>query len=82
MLNGAPGDLLNNASDIDGNPLTITGYTIAGVAGTQAVGAPVLIAGVGTITINANGSYSFAPVLNLHGVHTAHHLHGLGRLAD
>ena len=68
LLNGAPGDLLNNASDVDGNLLTVTGYTIAGIAGTQAVGAPVLIAGVGTITINANGSYSFAPVLNYTGV--------------
>ena len=29
VANGAPGDLLNNASDVDGNPLTITGYTIA-----------------------------------------------------
>ena len=67
VANGAAGDLLNNASDVDGNPLTITGYTIFGIAGTQAVGAPVLIAGVGTITINANGSYSFAPVLNYTG---------------
>jgi hypothetical protein len=67
VADGATGDILNNASDIDGNPLSITGYTIAGVAGTQAVGAPVLIAGVGTITINANGSYSFAPELDYTG---------------
>ncbi len=67
VLDGAPGDLLNNATDVDGDPLTITGYTIAGITGTQAVGAPVVIAGVGTITINANGSYSFAPALNFTG---------------
>ena len=67
VLDGAAGDLLNNAADAEGNPLTITGYTIAGIAGTQAVGAPVLIAGVGSITINADGSYSFAPVLNYTG---------------
>ncbi|MBC3883451.1 cadherin-like domain-containing protein, partial [Undibacterium sp. LX40W] len=52
----------------EGHTLTIASYTIAGVAGTQAVGAPVLIAGVGTITINANGSYSFAPVTNYAGL--------------
>ena len=64
VADGAAGDLLNNASDVDGDPLTITGYTITGVAGTQAVGSAVIIAGVGTITINADGSYSFEPVLN------------------
>jgi hypothetical protein len=37
------------------------------VSGTQAVGAPVTIAGVGDITINANGSYTFAPALNFNG---------------
>jgi VCBS repeat-containing protein len=64
----AASGLLVNSVDPDGAAATITGYTIAGVAGIQPVGAPVLIAGVGTITINANGSYSFAPVLNFAGV--------------
>ena len=59
VADGAAGDLLNNATDIDGGTLSITGYTIAGIAGTQTVGTPVAIAGVGSITINANGSYSF-----------------------
>ncbi len=67
VLDGAAGDLLLNASDVEGSPLTITSFTIAGVAGTQVVGAPVLISGVGTITINANGSYSFAPTSNYTG---------------
>jgi T1SS-143 domain-containing protein len=67
VANGAAGDLLNNATDVDGNTLSIASYTIAGILGTQAVGTPVLIAGVGTLTINANGSYSFAPVLNYTG---------------
>ncbi|WP_222611281.1 MULTISPECIES: Ig-like domain-containing protein [Undibacterium] len=67
VVDNAAGDLLNNATDVEGNALTVASYTIAGVAGTQAVGAPVLIAGVGTITINANGSYSFAPVANYTG---------------
>ncbi len=64
VVDGSAGDLLANATDVEGNTLTITGYTIAGVAGTQAVGTPVVISGVGTITINTDGSYTFAPVLN------------------
>jgi VCBS repeat-containing protein len=59
--------LLNNATDGDDNPLTITNYTIAGMGGVQPLGTPVVIAGVGTITINANGSYSFAPAANYTG---------------
>ena len=47
--------------------LTITGYTIAGIAGTQTVGSAVAISGVGTITLNANGSYSFVPAANYTG---------------
>ncbi len=67
IANGAAGDLLNNSTDIDGAAPTITGYTIAGVAGTQAVGVPVLISGVGTIRINADGSYSYTPAANVNG---------------
>ena len=67
VADGSPQDLLANATDVDGNPLSITGYTIAGIAGTQAVGAPVAIPGVGTVTINANGSYSFTPAPNYIG---------------
>ncbi len=67
VADGATGDLLNNATDVDGDTLTITGYTIAGISGTQTVGSGVLISGVGTITINANGSYSFAPVADYTG---------------
>jgi VCBS repeat-containing protein len=68
VINGAYGDLLNNASDVEGNPLTITGYTIDGIAGTKPVGSAVSIPGVGSITINANGSYSFTPMTNFNGV--------------
>ena len=67
VTNGAIGDLLNNATDVDGNSLSITGYTIAGMNGTQAVGSAVSIAGVGSLTINANGSYSFVPAANYTG---------------
>ena len=67
VADSAAGDLLNNFSDVDGGTPSITGYTIAGMTGTQTVGNPVVIAGVGTLTINANGSYSFVPVANYNG---------------
>ncbi len=67
VADGAAGDLLNNASDLDGGTLTITGFSVAGHAGPFAVGTAYTIAGVGSITINANGSYSFTPVANYAG---------------
>jgi gliding motility-associated-like protein len=63
----ATSGLLSNDSDIDGNPLTITGYTIAGITGTQTPGSSVIIPNVGTITINANGGYTFVPAANYNG---------------
>ncbi|RZJ75709.1 MAG: tandem-95 repeat protein, partial [Flavobacterium sp.] len=51
--------LLSNDIDVDGQTLTISGYTIAGIAGTQTPGNAVVIPGLGTITINANGSLMF-----------------------
>ncbi|MGX1739932.1 Ig-like domain-containing protein, partial [Bosea sp. NPDC055353] len=67
VASGTVDNLLNNATDVEGDTLTITSYTIAGMAGTQSVGGPVVIAGVGTITINADGSYSFAPAADYTG---------------
>ncbi|MFB8344880.1 Ig-like domain-containing protein, partial [Brucella cytisi] len=64
---GEAGALLNNASDLDGDTLTITEFTVAGEAGPFVVGTGYLIAGVGTVTINANGSYSFVPVADYDG---------------
>ena len=63
----AASGLLANSTDVDGGAPSITGYTIAGIAGTQTVGTAVAISGVGTITINANGSYSFVPAANYTG---------------
>ncbi|WP_152969720.1 S-layer family protein, partial [Pedobacter sp. Hv1] len=68
----SPNNLLTNDSDSspsDKAALIITGFTIAGEAGSplHAVANPYLIANVGTITINANGSYAFSPVLNYNG---------------
>ncbi len=33
VADGATGDLLNNATDADGNPLTITAFSVAGQVG-------------------------------------------------
>ncbi|RYE16970.1 MAG: tandem-95 repeat protein, partial [Sphingobacteriales bacterium] len=64
---GVTGDILVNDTDVDGDALTVASYTIAGITGTQTIGTPVVINNVGTITINANGSYTFAPALNYNG---------------
>ncbi|MBU4323969.1 MAG: tandem-95 repeat protein, partial [Gammaproteobacteria bacterium] len=47
-------------SDVDGDPLTVSGFTVGGAPGV--VGTPLAITGVGTLTVNANGSYSFDPL--------------------
>ncbi|MGL4636686.1 MAG: Ig-like domain-containing protein [Beijerinckiaceae bacterium] len=67
VADGAAGDLLANATDADGDAPVITGFTIAGIAGTQPVGSAISIPGVGSVTINADGSYSFTPVANYTG---------------
>ncbi|MGN8059758.1 beta strand repeat-containing protein, partial [Pedobacter sp. 22163] len=64
---GVTGDILINDTDVEGNTLTVTNYSIFGVTGTQTIGTPVVITGVGTITINANGSYAFQPAANYNG---------------
>ncbi len=59
--------LVSDATDADGDTLTITDYLIDGITGSQAVNSAVTIPGVGTITINSDGSYSFDPALNFVG---------------
>ncbi|WP_457967939.1 Ig-like domain-containing protein [Pseudomonas sp. R4-84] len=63
----ASGNVLPNDSDPDGNPLSVTGFTVAGVVGTFNPGDTATIAGVGTLTLNANGSYLFTPAPSFHG---------------
>ena len=58
----AANGLLNGATDADGDTLTITEFTIPGVAGTHAAGDLVTIPGVGTVQIFADGAYTFGPV--------------------
>ncbi len=67
VADGATGDLLDIATDADGDTLSITDFTITGVSGLHAAGSSVTIPGVGAIQINANGSYSFAPAANYTG---------------
>ncbi|MBT9553586.1 MAG: tandem-95 repeat protein, partial [Hydrogenophaga sp.] len=65
VANGAAGDLLNNVTDVDGGTPTITDFTVNG--STLTAGQTASIAGVGDLTINANGSYTFVPTLNFTG---------------
>nr|WP_161990864.1 Ig-like domain-containing protein [Pseudomonas caspiana] len=62
----ATGNVLTNDSDVD-NALSVTGFTVAGVSGSFTAGQVATIAGVGTVTIAANGDYSFTPVENYNG---------------
>ncbi|MEY2891038.1 MAG: hypothetical protein RJA98_946, partial [Pseudomonadota bacterium] len=52
---GTPGSLLLNATDVDGDTLTITGYSVSSLTG------------IGSLSIYADGSYSFTPALNYTG---------------
>ena len=67
VTDGTTGDLLNNASDIDGDTLSISAFSVAGHSGPFTVGSACAISGIGSLTINANGSYSFAPASNFTG---------------
>jgi hypothetical protein len=65
------GNLLSNDSDPDaGDSLTVTRFVVDGVTvdvPAGAVGGSTLIAGVGTLTVKADGSYSFNPLTNWNG---------------
>jgi VCBS repeat-containing protein len=62
------GNVLSNDSDVDaGAVLAVTQFSVAGVAGSFAAGSTATIPGVGTLLINANGSYTFTPVANYNG---------------
>ena len=59
--------VLTNDTDVEGNTLTVTGFTVAGVSGTPVIGTAFPIPNVGSITINANGTYTFQPLANFTG---------------
>jgi hypothetical protein len=64
---GAAAGLLANDSDVDGDHLSIASYTVDGLPGPIAAGTPADIPGVGVLTINADGSYSFVPASGFSG---------------
>ncbi|MBX3606480.1 MAG: VCBS domain-containing protein [Piscinibacter sp.] len=59
------GNVLANDSDIDSASLAVTQFVIGG--NTYAAGATASLAGIGTLTIGANGSYTFTPAANYGG---------------
>ncbi|MDO9352197.1 MAG: VCBS domain-containing protein, partial [Solirubrobacteraceae bacterium] len=63
----ASNGVLANDKDVDSPTLTVTQFAIAGIAGTFAAGSTAAIANVGSLTLNANGSYTFAPAKDYNG---------------
>ncbi|MEY4011433.1 MAG: hypothetical protein RIT22_557, partial [Bacteroidota bacterium] len=61
------GSVLTNDTDVDGDTLTVTQFTIAGVTGTFNAGETATIPGVGTLVVNADGTYTFTPATNYYG---------------
>ena len=59
------GNVLATATDANGDPLTVTGFSVEGRAGT--LGEPLTLAGIGTFTLSATGVYSFVPEPNYFG---------------
>src|SRR6185295_16002698 len=59
--------VLANDSDIDGPALSVTQFSVATVSGSFDAGSTAVIAGVGSLVINADGSYAFTPALNYNG---------------
>jgi gliding motility-associated-like protein len=60
------GNLLTNDTDPNGDPLTVVSFVVGGY--TYYPGTTATIPGVGTILINANGTYTFTPEPNFNGV--------------
>jgi len=61
----ATGNVLTNDVDVDGDALSVTNFTVNGI--TKAAGQTTVLAGVGSLTVNANGTYSFTPAANWNG---------------
>ncbi|KAI9549916.1 hypothetical protein GHT06_004501 [Daphnia sinensis] len=63
----ATGNVLDNDSDPEGNSITVTQFTIAGISTVFTAGTTATIPNVGTLIINANGSFIFTPAANYNG---------------
>jgi VCBS repeat-containing protein len=59
------GNLLTNDTDVDSPNLSVVGFTVLGQ--TYAPGNVVTLPGVGTLTVLANGDYTFTPAPNYNG---------------
>ncbi|MBP1127257.1 MULTISPECIES: Ig-like domain-containing protein [unclassified Pseudomonas] len=62
--NVATGNVLSNDIDVD-NVLTVATFNVGGTS--YAAGQTAVIAGVGSITIGADGAYAFTPVKDFNG---------------
>ncbi|WP_236278081.1 Ig-like domain-containing protein, partial [Pseudomonas poae] len=62
--NVATGNVLSNDVDVD-NTLTVATFNVGGT--TYNAGQTAVIAGVGSITIGADGAYAFTPVKDFNG---------------
>ena len=62
----ASGNVLANDSDVD-NTLTVATFKVSGDATAYTFGQTATIAGKGTLTIAANGDYTFTPSANWNG---------------
>ncbi len=62
------GDVLTNDSDPEGDPLVVTQFVVDGDVTVYLPGDLATIAGVGTIEIGTDGTYTFTPALNYNGV--------------
>ena len=60
------GSVLTGTVSVDG-PVTVTQFQVAGDATVYTAGQTAAIAGVGTLTIDANGGYTFTPAANYNG---------------
>jgi VCBS repeat-containing protein len=66
-LNVAAAGILIGDVDPEFDTLTVTQFTVAGDPLIYAAGDTAVLASIGSLTINANGSYSFVPVLDFNG---------------
>ncbi|WP_420795235.1 cadherin-like domain-containing protein, partial [Legionella moravica] len=58
--------MLSGTSSVDG-PVTVTGFNVAGDTTNYSAGQTAVIAGVGSLQINGDGTFSFIPVANYNG---------------
>ena len=61
----ATGNVLGNDSDIDGPSLAVSSFVFGGT--THPAGSTAIVGGVGTLTMNADGSWTFTPAPNFNG---------------